>query len=757
MGFLSFGLKEKQEKRRLEAFLNALPHEYCGWGRDGTVIWSKNFPHLFDLATIQTIRDIQNAILPSDAAALEGMIYTLKNDREPFSLKVQTVESMKTLIIHGQEGSDLDGLDSYDVLWVEDATQDMHALNALRDDIDGLNSDIQLYQIILDALPQAVWTSDDRQKIRYHNKLYKDILKSESEADLIGHQDNFNPVLSDAQKLSVSEMAKQSLNSGEADHSKGRMIINGKRRMLDIHVTPSPKEEYTILSAYDITEQENLKVELDRYVAANASLLENLSTAIAIFRADHHLEFYNQGFSTLWGLEDQWLNSNPTLGDVLEKLREMRRLPEQANFRDYKKGWLDMFTALIDQKQEMLYLPDGLAVRVTIVAHPMGGLMMTFEDVTSRLELESSYNTLIAVQKETLDNLSDGVAVFGSDARLRFCNPAYLRQWALNPEDTETHPHVNELIEKKKRFFKGKNANWDDIKQRLTHYVISRSDLNENITRTDGIVLECNAVSLPDGAVMVTYRNVTDSVRVRHALEEKNQALMDAEKLKTDFLANVSYQLRTPLNAISGFAEILNHEYFGDINDKQREYTQGITDAAERLASLIDDVLDLSSIEAGYLRLDKNETDITILMESVYNLTREWAGMETLRIIYTAPKHAIEPLYLDDRRMKQAIVNIIRNAISYTPSGGIITLKVKDEAERVLITITDTGIGIPEDEKDKIFEPFKRITAGEEGAARPHTGLGLSLAKNIIAMHDGDITVESVLGEGTTVIIALPK
>ena len=382
---------------------------------------------------------------------------------------------------------------------------------------------------------------------------------------------------------------------------------------------------------------------------------------------------------------------------------------------------------------------------------------MTFEDVTSRLELESSYNTLIAVQKETLDNLGEGVAVFGSDARLRFYNPSYLKLWTLNPEALEGQPHITDIVAKMKKYFKGQDENWDDIKERLLFHVIGRTDVRETIFRSDGTILECSAVPLPDGGVMMTYRDVTDSAKVKEALEAKNQALVDAEKLKTDFLANVSYQLRTPLNAISGFSEILNNEYFGEINDKQREYTQGITEAASRLSSLIDDILDLSSIEAGYLRLDKAEVNILPMIDHIYDLTRDWAGMEHQKIKLKKPRKKSLVLMMDERRMKQAVINIIRNAISYTPSGGTITLALEDHDSKIMILVSDTGIGIPEDEQHKIFEPFEAIAHGEQGSKRGYGGLGLSLAKNIIAMHDGDITIKSVLGEGTTVTITLPK
>lgn len=756
MGFLNFKSRDKSDKRRLEAFMNALPFEYCGWNGQGVVVWSKDFPKLFDITTIQDVRDIQTAILPSDAAALEGMIFSLKQDNEPFSLSVKTLDKGRTITLHGMSGKDLDGLESYDVLWAEDTTIKQNNSDETVDYLKKLEMDVLQYRSLLDHLPQSIWVTDTENKILWCNEEYTKIVDDKRD-DLLEMIDKFNPILSEASKMSVNEMAIKSFDTGEVEHSTGRIIVKGKRKLMDIHVIPDIPNKFIVHSAYDITEQEELRGQLKRYVSANKELLEQLSTAVAIFGADHKIEFFNQAFVSLWGVEEQWLNGQPILGDILEKLREMRRLPEQANFKDYKKTWLDMFTGLLDQHQSMLYLPDGVALRMMVVPHPMGGLMMTFEDVTSRLDLESSYNTLIAVQKETLDNLGEGVAVFASDGRLQLCNPSYLKLWALNPETVDTKPHISDIVDKKKKFFNGKNIKWNDIKSRLMSHAIDRENNKESIIRSDGSVLECSAVSLPDGGVMVTYRDVTDSRKVQEALEEKNQALTDAEKLKTDFLANVSYQLRTPLNAISGFSEILNNEYFGEINDKQREYTQGITDAAERLASLIDDILDLSSIEAGYLRLDKEQNDIKNMMGDIYDLTRDWAGMETLKIKYIKPKEEYDLMMLDTRRMKQAIINIIRNAINYTPSGGVITLDLSQDKNNAIISVADTGIGIAEDEKDAIFEPFKTITTNEEGAHRPNTGLGLSLAKNIIAMHDGDIDIQSVLGEGTTVKITLPK
>lgn len=738
--------------------MDALPFEYCGWNKSGIAHWSRGFPEIFGMNSIQSVRDIQQAILPSDAAALEGMIWRLQKDGEPFLLTVKTSESDRILAMHGVKGSDLDQSDVFDVLWVEDITDRHHKIEDLNDQCRTLEKEITQFQVILDMIPHAISaTEDEDNTILWCNEPYNK-LAGKPRKDSLGNTIDLKATPLTKTQGSIPEMIERAAATQSAEMAQSRIIVDGKRRLASIHALPNKAHGIVVEMIEDVTDQENLRAELNRYVASNAQLLEHLSTAIAIFNADQTLEFYNQSFSSLWGLEDHWLNTHPTLGDILEKLRELRRLPEQADFRHYKKSWVDLFTTLLKPQDDMMYLPGGSAIRSMVTPHPMGGLMMTFEDVTSRLELESSYNTLIAVQRETLDNLAQGVAVYGSDARLRLYNPTYCKLWGLNPENLEGHPHASQIVEKKKPLFKGKQYKWDDIQKRLTAHALDRTDIRETLQRSDDKIIECLSAPLPDGGVIVTYRDITDSMRVQEVLKEKNKALEEAEKLKTDFLAKVSYQLRTPLNAISGFSEILDQEYFGKINDKQREYTSGITEAANRLSSLINDILDLSSIEAGYLRLEKDPVDIESMMDAVYDLSRDWAGMETLQITLQKPEKPIGTMVVDERRLKQALLNIIRNAINFTPGGGKITLALSHTADHVTMTVSDTGIGIDAADMDALFEPFKTLKTDQNtNAQQDTTGLGLSLAKNIIAMHKGTINVESKLGKGTTVTILLPK
>jgi signal transduction histidine kinase len=266
--------------------------------------------------------------------------------------------------------------------------------------------------------------------------------------------------------------------------------------------------------------------------------------------------------------------------------------------------------------------------------------------------------------------------------------------------------------------------------------------------------LEYSIVPLPDGNILNAYFDITDTVKVEQALMEKNAALEEAERLKTDFLANVSYQLRTPLNAIMGFAEMLNQQYFGKLNDRQLEYTSSMIEAGQRLVSLVNDILDLSTIEAGYLKLYPAEVRVRSLIEQVVQLTEEWARKQKLDLIIQCPDDRLT-VTADERRMKQVLLNLISNAINYSPNGGRVTISAQRSGDFVLLAVRDTGAGIPAADLERVFTPFEKIHS-KKTQRRSGAGLGLALVKSIVQLHGGDVTIESKEGAGTNVICKLP-
>lgn len=750
----------EQDKSRLEAFLEASPGAYCGWDADGGVAYSKDFPDLLGIETIRTIDDIQSALSPSDAAALEGMFERLQKHGITFSLKTRTHNGAQVLKLSGAKGKATDNNTKIDVIWAQDITNEQKAHEVFLKENEDRQQELIQFQAMLDEVPRPLWLRDNKQRITWVNATYADFLNKSKDAIIEDQKEIFGHLRrkkgAPGNEVQPGKpMAAEALKIKEAIETRVHNTVKGGRMLMNITEIPMNKLGMTLGIAYNVTREEELESELKRYQSSNKELLEQLRSAIGIFNTAEELEFYNAAFAQLWGLEDKWLNKQPKLGDIMEKLRETRRLPEQADFRRFKQSWLNMFTGLIEPHEDMLYLPDGSALRMLAVPHSMGGLMMTFEDVTSRLELESSYNTLIAVQKETLDNLAEAVAVYGGDGRLKLWNPAFSRIWGLNPEDLEGEPHITKIVEKKKPFFT--KEKWEKRREELISKGLDRLMHEGRLTRADDTLLDFTTVPLPDGGVLITYSDVTDTVRVENALREKNAALEEAEKLKLDFLANVSYQLRTPLNAIMGFNEILDQEYFGPLNERQKQYTSDVRSASERLLDLINDILDLSTLEAGYMTLQHSDVKIYKMLSSVSSLVSEWARKKKIEVELSCAKN-IGTITADERRLQQALINLIRNAITFTPEHGKITLSAKKSKEGITIAVTDTGIGIKKEDSDRIFEPFERAKNNSIDAtnSRGGAGLGLSLVKNIIALHGGKVELESQPGEGTTVSMFLP-
>jgi signal transduction histidine kinase len=254
---------------------------------------------------------------------------------------------------------------------------------------------------------------------------------------------------------------------------------------------------------------------------------------------------------------------------------------------------------------------------------------------------------------------------------------------------------------------------------------------------------------LPDGNVLVTYLDVTDAARYERVLRERNEALETAGRLKSEFVANVSHELRTPLNAVIGFAEVLTNQYFGDLNPRQLDYSRGVLQSSQQLLRLIDDINDLATIEAGYMVLETCRLEIFEMLSTVLALTRGRARSRGLEIELCCPPD-IGAIAADERRLKQALFNLISNAIKFTPPGGAIRVGAERRESELLLTVADSGIGIPPSDQTRMFDKFER------GTPRSGAGLGLSLVKSLIDLHGGTVTIDSAAGQGTTVTCRLP-
>jgi signal transduction histidine kinase len=609
---------------------------------------------------------------------------------------------------------------------------------------------LEKVRVVYDGLPFPMWSRDSEVNIVRCNAAYAKALDVAVEEVIRGQHELTSAT---AKGGSGRALAGKALETGTAQTERRHVIIGGKRNLLEI--TETPYEVNGVKGVFgfavNVTAEEDKETEIERHAASQREVLEHLGSAIAIYGADTRLEFYNRAYFRLWHADEAFLDGKPTFGEILEDQRARRVAPEQVDFPRYKRERLSLFTSLLEPREDLMYLPDGTTLRILVSPHPLGGLIFVHEDVTDKLALESSYNTLIAVQRETLDNLAEGIIVFGPDGKAGLFNPAAANIWGLTIDYLASRPHVSDIFEKTKDLhtFEG---DWNDYKKDAISYALDRNPRKGRMNLTNGIVLDYVAVPLPDGAVLNSYLDVTDSIKAERALRASNMALSAADRLKSEFVANVSYQLRTPLNTIMGFSEILTNQYFGALNDRQMEYTRTIMDASKKLLLLINDVLDLATIEAGRMALDHEMTPVAGLLNAAKQMTAEWARQQSLEIVIDCPSD-IGSFEVDVHRMKQVLFNLISNAVKYTPAGGRITLEARNTGDWIAITVADTGIGIPESDLDRVFGKFERTNpqARQSGA-----GLGLSLVKSFVELHGGRIEITSAPHQGTRVTCYIP-
>ena len=227
-----------------------------------------------------------------------------------------------------------------------------------------------------------------------------------------------------------------------------------------------------------------------------------------------------------------------------------------------------------------------------------------------------------------------------------------------------------------------------------------------------------------------------------------------ASRHKSEFLANMSHELRTPLNAIIGFSQVLDERVFGELNEKQSEYINDIYESGTHLLSLINDILDLSKVEAGHMELDLKKFDVRVALDNALILVKERSLRNGLTLEIDLDS-GLSNLVADERKFKQILLNLLTNAIKFTPEGGSITVNATGAENRLEIAISDTGVGISPENQKLIFEEFRQVSEQDE-SVREGTGLGLTLTKKFVEMHGGEISVTSEVGKGSSFRFTLP-
>ena len=673
-------------------------------------------------------------LAPDSAGQLAERIAHMRESGEPFSL----VLTSRTGRLIEARGTTVGGSA---VARFRDLTGDRLAFTRLQTSHDALAAEVETMRAMLSVAPMPIWLRDESGALVWVNAAYATAVEAKDAGEAVAH--GLELLDTTGRQMIATAHAASAVFTRRLP-----AIVAGSRRIFDVADIASEGGSAAI--AVDVTEVESAQAALRREVDFNARTLDQLQTAVAVFGPDRRLKFSNAAYRALFGLDAAFLDSAPDEVTLLDQLRAGHKLPEQADFRRWRDELLAAYRSP-ESDEHWWHLPDGQTLRVIANPHPQGGMTWVYENVTERLDLEKRYNALVSVQGETLDHLNEGVAVFGSDGRLRLHNPSFGAVWSLDPSLLDERPHVSDFVAACRRPHDDE-AMWRRFTASVAGMDETRAVITGRMEREDGRVIDYATVPLPDGQTMVTFLDVTDSVNVERALVERNEALEAANAVKNAFIHHVSYELRSPLTNIIGFAQLLSDERIGTLNEKQREYTGYITSSSASLLAIVNDILDLTTIDAGIMELDLGEVDTAATVNAAVEALQERAR-EAHVLIETSIAPDAGHFVADEKRVRRILYNLLANAVSFSHRNGLVAISARRANDMIEFAITDQGPGIP---GNFIGNVFDRFAAMPRGSARGGVGLGLSIVRSFVLLHGGTVEIESEENIGSTVKVRLP-
>jgi signal transduction histidine kinase len=554
--------------------------------------------------------------------------------------------------------------------------------------------------------------------------------------------------------LTAAQVALKAATKNQPVERVVTATIEGQRRTLRVSDLPLGGEGVAGY-AVDIEDMEELARSFRAFREAQRSMLDQLSAGVAQFDARRQLSFANQPFQRIFGLRPGLMANPPPFERLLDLARDAGRVPEARDFPAWRRERTAWFAAG-EPQEEAWSLADGTHLR--IVGHPLpdGGLLVIAEDQTEQLRLSAVRDTLLRTRTATFDSLFESLAVFAPDGRMQLWNRRFAADWGLESEFLDTHPRIEELLKKiGSRLKRPPQAKL--VENAVRGATLDRRQTGGRVNLADGRTLEFAGVPLPDGNGLLTVLDITDSQKAEEALRERNAALVEADAVKTRFLANMSYELRTPLTSIGGFAELLQAGLGGELSAEGRDYIGAILASVERLREQIESLLDLSQSEAGLLPLAAEQIELMPFVCALVNEREVRVNDAGLTLELRGDKTAGR-ISGDRRRLGRAIGHLMDNAIAATPPSGRILVDLSRNGEngdgRARIVISDNGPGMDSATLARALDGLRLSADGKSVERRQ--GLGLPLARQLIEAHGGSLELVSEPGQGTSAIIELP-
>ncbi len=671
-------------------------------------------------------------LMPRSAAALENAIAALRDQGTAFELVVET-HAGAALEVQGRKSG------THVIVRFISISEAQRIQARLKLENQRIGADYENLIGLMDAIESPFWMRDADGRLKWVNRAYASAVEAADASTAIRDGREFLGT------QSREAIAQQHL-SRPVFQQQLSTVIGGDRKMFA--VTDIVGRDGSAGIAVDLSAADAIREEFTQVVRSHADTLDQVATAVATFDAGQKLRFHNQAFQKLWDLDAGYLSSAPDNALLLDRLRSERKLPEQPEWRRWKENLLGAYRA-VDPQEHLWHLPDGRTIRVVANPQPKGGVTWVFENLTEKIDLESRYTTAVRVQGETLDSLAEGVVVFGPDGRIRLFNPAFGQLWGVSADVLQSNTHITAI--RAECDMRAELSPWGDFVAAVTGFD-ERSDRRGQTELRNGTVLQYAVVHLPNGQVMLTFVDVTDSVNMERALKDKNEALQRADQIKNEFVQHVSYELRSPLTNIIGFTELLSLPGTGPLSPRQREYVEHIGSSSGVLLTIVNDILDLATVDAGIMQLEISEVRVDRAIEAAAELVADRLEEHTIRLsvdVASAPKSFSG----DETRVRQILYNLLSNAVNYAPAASTIALTCRQRPEGVEFSVHDDGPGMPPEVLDSVFQRFEsRVNGGRRRGA----GLGLSIVKSFVELHGGTVRIDSGKDRGTTVVCLFP-
>lgn len=686
-------------------------------------------------------------LVEEDGAALSSDIIAGQRAAKSFVRAVRADGSNRLLLVNGAPAGPELANSGGMILWIFDATESQSRIAELEIERSHYRDALEALSGLIEAAPLPMWHRSHDMRLSLVNSAYVSAVDAQNAADVIdGNIELVEPV----DGVSASQVASQAHTGGAPVERVVPVTLHGQRRMMQVVDVPMG---HAGVAGYAIDRQdlESARSEQARMIASQRDMLDSLSAGVAQFGPDRALQFWNQPFISLFALQPEHLVEGPEFERVLDRMREGGRIPEHRDFPAWRAERREWFVSTEAQEENWL-LADGTHLRVFAQPLPDGGLLLIFEDRTEAVQLSSARDTLLRVRTATFDSLFEGIGVFAADGRLHLWNSRFRKIWEVDESVLAAHPRIDDfMLSVSSRLARPPQSSV--MRELVRACTVERKQRNGQVILADGRTFDFAAIPLPDGNALFTMLDVTDSRRVETVLREQNEALEQADKVKSDFLANMSYDLRTPLTSIAGFAEMIKGGYAGEIPGTAMEYVDAIMQSTDKLAQMIDTVLDLSQGEAGNLPLEMAPIDVAALARECAARCAAAAQEKQIDLAVDL-KPSIGRVMGDARRIAQALDHLLDNAIKYVPNGGRILLHGDGQVQGARLIVSDNGPGMDARTQARAFDRFGRMAGSE---LREGMGLGLPLSRQLIEAHGGKLNLLSEVGHGTVLTMEIPR